>query len=174
MFRFFLRLLSVFHLKKKKKSLKNVVWVQAPKRDQPGKGIGQQFTHDVNWALIGIRVQQKYWMGLKSGLCADQSSSPTPNWGNHFCMVMSLCTEVLSCWNMKHTSPRLGGRWENWYHSDVCPVIWCYSQLALLSTKWTGGATLALSKCNEIRHVSHLFNPYTHHSVNMTRCGPDQ
>ena len=35
-------------------------------------------------------------MGLRSGLCASQSSSSTPILTNHFCMDLALCTGVLS------------------------------------------------------------------------------
>jgi hypothetical protein len=43
-------------------------------------------------------------MGLRSGLCADQSSSSTPISTNHFCMDLALCTGELSCWNRKGPS----------------------------------------------------------------------
>jgi hypothetical protein len=40
-------------------------------------------------------------MGLRSGLCAGQSSYSTPISTNHFCMDLALCKGALSCWNRK-------------------------------------------------------------------------
>ena len=46
-------------------------------------------------------------MGLRSGLCASQSSSSTPISPNYFCMDFALCMGALSCWNRKGPSPKL-------------------------------------------------------------------
>ena len=40
---------------------------------------------------------QRCSMGLRSGLCAGQSSSSTPISTNYFCMDLTLCTGALSC-----------------------------------------------------------------------------
>ena len=47
---------------------------------------------------------QKCSMGLRSGLCAGQSSSSTPIMTTHFCMYLALCMGELSCWNRKGPS----------------------------------------------------------------------
>jgi hypothetical protein len=47
---------------------------------------------------------QRCSMGLRSWLCADQSSSSTPILTNDFCMDLALCTGALSCWNRKRPS----------------------------------------------------------------------
>jgi hypothetical protein len=43
-------------------------------------------------------------MGLRSGLCAGQSSSSTPILTNHSFMDLALCRGELSCWNWKRPS----------------------------------------------------------------------
>ena len=43
-------------------------------------------------------------MGLRSGLCAGQSSSSTSISTNYFCMDLALCTGALSWWNRKGPS----------------------------------------------------------------------
>jgi hypothetical protein len=48
---------------------------------------------------------QSFWMGLRSGLCAGQSSSSTPISANYLCMDLTSCTGALSCWNRKGPSP---------------------------------------------------------------------
>jgi hypothetical protein len=48
---------------------------------------------------------QRCSMGLRSGLCAGQSSSSTPISINHFCMDLALCRGKLSCGNRKGPSP---------------------------------------------------------------------
>jgi hypothetical protein len=44
-------------------------------------------------------------MGLRSGLCAGQSSSSALISKKHFCMDLALCKGALSCWNRKGPSP---------------------------------------------------------------------
>ena len=44
-------------------------------------------------------------IGLRSGLCAGQSSSSTPNSSIHVFMDLALCTGAHSCWNRKGRSP---------------------------------------------------------------------
>ncbi|KAK3549116.1 hypothetical protein QTP70_032576 [Hemibagrus guttatus] len=48
---------------------------------------------------------QRCSMGLRSGLCAGQSSSSTPNSLIHVFMDLALVTGVQSCWNRKGSSP---------------------------------------------------------------------
>ena len=48
---------------------------------------------------------QRCSMGLRSGLCAGQSSSSTPNSSNYVFIVLALCTGVQSCWNRKGPFP---------------------------------------------------------------------
>ncbi|KAG7317169.1 hypothetical protein KOW79_019467 [Hemibagrus wyckioides] len=48
---------------------------------------------------------QRCSIGLRSGLCAGQSSSSTPNSLIHDFMDLALCTGVQSCWNRKGSSP---------------------------------------------------------------------
>ena len=48
---------------------------------------------------------QRCSIGLRSGLCAGQSSSSTPNWLIHVFMDLALCTGAPSCWNRKGSSP---------------------------------------------------------------------
>ena len=48
---------------------------------------------------------QRCSMGLRSGLCAGQSSSSTPNSSNYVFIVLALCTGAQSCWNRKGPSP---------------------------------------------------------------------
>ena len=43
--------------------------------------------------------------GLRSGLCAGQSSSSTPDSLIHVFMDLALCTGAQSCWNRKGPSP---------------------------------------------------------------------
>ena len=45
-------------------------------------------------------------IGLRSGLCAGQSSSSTPNSLIHVFMDLALCTGAESCWNRKKPSPK--------------------------------------------------------------------
>ena len=44
---------------------------------------------------------QRCSIGLRSGLCAGQSSSSTPNSLIHVFMDLALCTGAQSCWNRK-------------------------------------------------------------------------
>ncbi|XP_051528965.1 uncharacterized protein LOC127426291 [Myxocyprinus asiaticus] len=48
---------------------------------------------------------QRCSIGLRSGLCAGQSSSSTPNSLIHVFMDLALCTGAQSCWNRKGPSP---------------------------------------------------------------------
>jgi len=48
---------------------------------------------------------QRCSVGLKSGLCASQSSSSTPNLLIHVFMDLAVCTGAQSCWNRKGPSP---------------------------------------------------------------------
>jgi len=48
---------------------------------------------------------QRCYIGLRSGLCAGQSSSSTPNSLIHVFMDLALCTGAQSCWNRKGPSP---------------------------------------------------------------------
>ena len=48
---------------------------------------------------------QRCSVGLRSGLCAGQSSSSTPSSLLHVFMNLALCTGVQSCWNRKGPSP---------------------------------------------------------------------
>ena len=48
---------------------------------------------------------QRCSIGLRSGLCAGQSSSSTPNSLIHVFMDLALCTCAQSCWNRKGPSP---------------------------------------------------------------------
>ena len=48
---------------------------------------------------------QSCLMGLRSRLCAGQSSSSIPILTNHFYMDLALSTGALSCWNRKGPSP---------------------------------------------------------------------
>ena len=48
---------------------------------------------------------QRCSIGLRSGLCAGQSSSSTPNLLIHVFMDLALCTGAQSCWNRKRPSP---------------------------------------------------------------------
>ena len=48
---------------------------------------------------------QRCSIGLRSGLCAGQSSSSTPNSLIHVFMDLALCTGAQSCWKRKGPSP---------------------------------------------------------------------
>ena len=48
---------------------------------------------------------QRFSIGLRSGLCAGQSSSSTPHSLIHVFMDFALCTGAQSCWNRKGPSP---------------------------------------------------------------------
>ena len=48
---------------------------------------------------------QRCSVRLRSGLCAGQSSSSTPNSLIHVFMDLALCTGAQSCWNRKGPSP---------------------------------------------------------------------
>ncbi|KAI4877753.1 hypothetical protein NFI96_007850 [Prochilodus magdalenae] len=48
---------------------------------------------------------QRCSIGWRSGLCAGQSSSSTPDSLIHVFMELALCTGVRSCWNRKGPSP---------------------------------------------------------------------
>jgi hypothetical protein len=48
---------------------------------------------DSAWLADGVPIKShRCPMGLRLGLCADQSSSSTPISANHFCMDLALCT----------------------------------------------------------------------------------
>lgn len=47
---------------------------------------------------------QRFSTGLRSGLCAGQSSSSPPNSSNHVFIVLALCTGAGSYWNRKGPS----------------------------------------------------------------------
>ena len=51
------------------------------------------------------KSSQRCSIGSRSGLCAGQSSSSTPNYLIHVFMDLALCTGAQSCWNRKGQSP---------------------------------------------------------------------
>uniref|UniRef100_A0A3B4DS63 NACHT domain-containing protein n=1 Tax=Pygocentrus nattereri TaxID=42514 RepID=A0A3B4DS63_PYGNA len=57
---------------------------------------------------------QRCSIGLRSGLCAGQSSSSTPNSLIHVFMDPALCTAAQSCWNRKGPSPNCSP--QSWEH----------------------------------------------------------
>ncbi len=56
--------------------------------------------------MFQFSSSQRCWMGLRSGLYADQSSSSTPNWEKPFLYGAALCTWALSCWNKKRQNTK--------------------------------------------------------------------
>ena len=63
------------------------------------------------------------------GLCAGQSSSSTPISTNHFCMDLTLCMGLLSCWNRKGLPLTLKislgtGPSPNYYSSSIQLYSW--------------------------------------------------
>ena len=53
---------------------------------------------------------QRCSFGLRSGLCAGQPSSFTPNSLIHVFMDLALCTGAQSCWNRKGPSPNCSSK----------------------------------------------------------------
>ena len=64
---------------------------------------------DVGREGLALRLRsnssQRCSIELRSGLCASQSSSSTPNSLIHVFMDLALCTGAQSCWNRKGPSP---------------------------------------------------------------------
>ena len=60
---------------------------------------------DVGLEGLALSTALIYSIGLRSGLCASQSSSYTPNALIHVFMDLALCTGAQSCWNRKGLSP---------------------------------------------------------------------
>ena len=65
--------------------------------------------NDIRWEgparSLCFNSSQRCSIGLRSGLCAGQSSSSTPNSLIHVLMDLALCTGAQSCWNRKGPSP---------------------------------------------------------------------
>ncbi len=79
---------------------------------------------DDGWKILArssLNSPQSCWMGLKPGLCADQSRSSTPNWENYFFLNLALCPGVLSCWNRKGPSPNSCHQIRNTLLSKISP-----------------------------------------------------
>ena len=57
------------------------------------------------WLSVSTLIHPKGSIGLRSGLCAGQSSSYTPDSLIHVFMGLALCTGAQSCWNRKESSP---------------------------------------------------------------------
>lgn len=90
------------------------------------------------------------WMGLRSELCAGQTSSVTPSWGNQFFIFLALVT--LSCWDM----------WKGQRHYRLkCPCMLYNPDSKSLDTeqqtkiwKRTAITTTVLQNVPDFPHVS--------------------
>ena len=71
---------------------------------------------------LSSNSSQRCSIRLRSGLCAGQSSSSTPNPLIHVFMHLALCTDAQSCWNWKGPSPncshKVGSR-------ELSNISWC-------------------------------------------------
>ena len=68
-------------------------------------GLGSPFSAITASTLLGRLSTRFIPQGLKSGLCAGQSSSSTRISTNTFCKALGLCMGALSRWNRKGPSP---------------------------------------------------------------------
>ena len=72
-------------------------------------------------------------MGVRSRLCAGQSSSSTPISTNHFCMHLTLCMGALSCCNRKGPPQTVATKLEAKNHLEChCMLFSLHWSLALI------------------------------------------
>lgn len=74
---------------------------------------------------------QRCWLRSRSGLCADQSSSLTPDWEKHFFVELALCSEGLCHVEAgKGQTQTVDTKFEEQFKISLCvvalrfPLIW--------------------------------------------------
>lgn len=92
-------------------------------------------------------VGRRFWVRLRSQLCAVLSTSSAPNWEKVFLICSALFTAALSHWSRKRPSPNCFLNAGRTILYTCCSIYSWYRALAQNMTQWFCGHTVCSHQC---------------------------